>query len=369
MQRVYAGRKFRLMTATRSDSHEDDETFLRDISANLDMLESGGVLVTDGIRASFSRRHRIEGIATILRRRSDVRCHVVVDRATNAVVTLVFQRLHPDGYLSEEEMGVCFDLDCHALVPVSRVLSDPFTRISAEVRMRVLRSTGNRVDIFRGVQSHLVRTILGVLEEEGLRMLVEQDGFFHILRDVSDLAAAHANIVRAFLREGVGRDGVVDIEVVARYRGEHTQLASLWEALECYPDVLILLSRYTDSKAPFRIEDMEIAAYIHETTSTNLRAMLGDHMRFGTIAPEVMSRVTERVTQSISRSIEDSGHTGQSDDMQGNASFHAERLFRDPDLLYLIPRHNPTEVGFPVSPSPNRASFVSPTSIPDNAQF
>lgn len=59
---IWHAERFKFITSTRSDSHEDERTFLQDIWYNMQMLAPGGVLLSDGISESFTWLHRLESI-------------------------------------------------------------------------------------------------------------------------------------------------------------------------------------------------------------------------------------------------------------------------------------------------------------------
>jgi GMP synthase-like glutamine amidotransferase len=156
---------FLLMTGVRSDSHENNEEFEKDIKGNIDLLEPGGVLLTDGIRESHSRIYRFEAIRSALH--GEVRAEVVCDERTHNPVSVLIQKKHPrksGGYLSEEEKkemlreGVYF----RSLGQMERLRPD--LRIINTVRMQIARLAEGNVNVFNQqherVQEELDRTLI-----------------------------------------------------------------------------------------------------------------------------------------------------------------------------------------------------------------
>jgi len=89
--------RFKLITSTRSDSHEDERTFLRDMRDNMEKLAPGWVLLTDGINESFTWVHRLEGVIQVVEKYNNAQAqesekchlHVVFDTKKSGIQSVV----------------------------------------------------------------------------------------------------------------------------------------------------------------------------------------------------------------------------------------------------------------------------------------
>ncbi len=140
-----------LITAVRSDSHEDAETFTEDIRQNLRQLKKGGCLVSDGVRESYTRLYRFKEVLAVLEEREfkdKFKAEIVFDTQTNMPVSLFIQREHENGYFSSEEKKN-FMADGTFSTDLVSADSRVDLQLMQFVRSEILRITGDKESFFR----------------------------------------------------------------------------------------------------------------------------------------------------------------------------------------------------------------------------
>ena len=167
---VYWKQSVNLITATRSDSHENDTDFESDLRWNLEVLKPGWVLFTDGTRQSFSRIERFDIIQNIVQGRDDVEVTVVCDMLWNPVSCMI-QKKHPEGYLTEDEKYefISWEFQFRTL---TEILTDKKISIDRQLRREVL-ALGEWVDIFNGILPYFKKAVSGILDKNHPQKTIE----------------------------------------------------------------------------------------------------------------------------------------------------------------------------------------------------
>ncbi len=143
-----------LITAVRSDSHENDEEFARDIESNLDLLKPGGVLLTDGIRASYSRVYRFDQVKEIIdRKNGEYKAEIVMDKYTGEPISLFIQRRSDAGYLTDEDKVDCFD-ERAIFESLDEARQRPHVQILNTIRKNIMDVFGH-MEVFRELHASL----------------------------------------------------------------------------------------------------------------------------------------------------------------------------------------------------------------------
>jgi len=150
-----------IFSATRSDSHEDDETFKQDIKQNLQALTPWGILTTDGAKASLSRIYRFQEISQVIRELwiNNFKAEVVVDSVTRRPLSVFIQKKHPKWYLNQSEKKKFFDKNIE-FSTLEQTLARPYIKIVNKVRKKLFEITkvgeiDGTVDIFKKFQSQI----------------------------------------------------------------------------------------------------------------------------------------------------------------------------------------------------------------------
>jgi len=165
-----------LMTASRSDSHESDEDFQKDIEANLKLLKPGGCLLTDGIRASYSRVYRFQEIQDFIQGNPEYKAEVFIkqsdmhDKNDEPKVQLFIQRAHPDGFLTDEEKRG-FLADGVSVISLENALKHPHLRILNAGRRELMRRTANKIDYFKILQRTVSESAAEALSDKAAYFL------------------------------------------------------------------------------------------------------------------------------------------------------------------------------------------------------
>ncbi len=187
--------KVHVFSATRSDSHEDEETFYRDIKQNLNWLAPWWVLLTDGIKASFTHIYRFREIKKALKEcwEDNFNVDVVVDKETRLPISIFIQKKHPQWYLTPEEKYQFFDRGWE-FITLEEALSIPYVKVSNIVRRKVYDLTSvsqwdkKSVDIFEALQSNIRSDIDAVFLEVAMTKSSWNDYTQSILEAYKELA-------------------------------------------------------------------------------------------------------------------------------------------------------------------------------------
>lgn len=164
ISKIYKDNSCNLITATRSDSHENDRDFENDLRGNLDVLTPWWVIFTDGTRQSFSRIQRYDILQKVVWERDDVEVTVVCNMLWDPVSCMI-QKKHPQGYLSVEEkynfIGGEFQLKS-----LEEVLEDKKLSTDTSLRRKILQE-GWKVDVFNGILPHFKKAVNNILSTQG----------------------------------------------------------------------------------------------------------------------------------------------------------------------------------------------------------
>lgn len=167
---------FFLISGVRSDSHENDADFQKDIEQNLALLKPGGCIVTDGLRASYSRVYRFEEVAAAINKNPDFRAEVIVDTNSGEPKSLFIQRAHPTGFLSVSEKSrfLSDNMECRDMNAVSR---RPDLRALNVTRRRILAASNNNVHYFSKLHRQIGTRVAKLLSWEAVRGTPAEAGF------------------------------------------------------------------------------------------------------------------------------------------------------------------------------------------------
>lgn len=151
-----------IISATRSDSHLSNVQFEKDIRQNLEMLPPGGVLISDGIRQSYSNYFRIDQVQRVVEQLWKHKYKV--DYVVNAeweVLSVFIQRRHKTGYLKHEEKKVFFSEDV-VFQTSEEISEDPFFTTTQSIKRKVLRHVGGNSSVFERVdlESMMIREMV-----------------------------------------------------------------------------------------------------------------------------------------------------------------------------------------------------------------
>ena len=160
LNRHFEQRSMGVITAIRSDSHEDDATFEQDMNQTIALLAPGGIFMTDGHRASYSRVDRTPEVIRALARDPAAKCrgHVVVDPKTRKHQSIVIERQSEDGSWPTEN-------------------DEWKTVLQSNVELKPLADTWQKRDDLH-LQTHVRRTIASSLKATHGTL----DGFRHLIR-------------------------------------------------------------------------------------------------------------------------------------------------------------------------------------------
>ncbi len=179
LEKQFPAESFTLITATRSDSHESNEEFGKDIVGNLKLMEEGGVLLTDGIRQSGSRVYRFRQVQEAIGSSKDFRAEVIMHRETHEPLSILIQKRHPTavngGFLTDEQKQKFLRKDSY-LVPLPQAIERrPDLQILNDIRLRIIKLAGGNLQIFQ----QLHQTLLKELDVKLTSAAVGRSATFH----------------------------------------------------------------------------------------------------------------------------------------------------------------------------------------------
>lgn len=189
---------FLYIDASRSDSHETNDEFKKDIHRSLKLLAPGGVLLTEGIVASHDRTPRFQEIWEIfddnpaLKRQFNV--EVVLDEDTNHPKAIMIQKRHENGYLDENDKRQVFDSNVH-FASLEEVMDIEYWRIISRTRRKILKAVDYNRDIFIKLNDRLEHVLGDMFFEAALPNWYKQN-------HIDDLDRNKLNALRATLACG-----------------------------------------------------------------------------------------------------------------------------------------------------------------------
>lgn len=182
-------RKFLLISATRSDSHENDKQFEEDINKNLDMLQPWWCLLTDWVKESFSCVYRFNILTSILAKRwNEFKAEVIINSNNNNPKSILIQRRHPTKwYLTDEDKKKIFSQNI-IFDSLKNVASRPYIYVITKLRKKILELTHdwNEIDIFNEVQKYIKNKVEKVLLEYWIEKY-KNDYFIYIKETYNDI--------------------------------------------------------------------------------------------------------------------------------------------------------------------------------------
>ena len=177
---VFSHKKFGYMRALRSDSHEDDDEYERDMRGCLQMLADGGVIHADGHRASYNRIDRTDLLVRLLREYPEgtfaAYAIVLKDAGEDKSATAFWIQKSKQGqFLPADQLAKCLDLDKYDLVPLREYANRFLIRFESEVRKlyyRIFVETyeGNRWKAKQQFAHTLIAEQISLLKQAILRV-------------------------------------------------------------------------------------------------------------------------------------------------------------------------------------------------------
>lgn len=183
----------RLASATKSDSHEEATEFQEDLAGSLGLLAPGGVLLTDGLLHSYSRRVRIAQVMDAVenhcaRERCDVReFHIdaVIDSETGDPLSVLILRRHPDlGFFPLNRRQRCFQSHVTFTHP-NNLRHDSLIVVLNRMRRKMLDVAGGDVRIFQRLHTRLrheaEKALCRTVAEKWRERYVDQDYLMQVI--------------------------------------------------------------------------------------------------------------------------------------------------------------------------------------------
>jgi hypothetical protein len=166
-----------LITAIRSDSHEDDTNFKKDIAWNLKKLTAGWVLITDGVNESFSGRSRIHILQQMMVQRSDeYKAEAIYNPNTMKVCSVLIQRRSNTGYLTPKEKETLLaqwwkEEGIEANICIGLKIAADYASVFIEhtIREKIIASYKWRVEKLQWMHWKIPLLVKKVLEKAGMK--------------------------------------------------------------------------------------------------------------------------------------------------------------------------------------------------------
>lgn len=209
-----------LITATRSDSHENDEDFKKDIEWNIDSLLPWWCLLTDWGKQSFTEIHRFDIIEDIISKRPWYKAEIIYNKNQWRDYSVLIQKEHPNGYLTDVEKEDIF---------------------SSEVEFQDLSKTKNTP-----VNFLLNITRKTILE---LTKVSWEDFNVDIFGEIKEIEKEVIWVLNNTIHSALFSDFIEHISVL------HPWFFSVLEKIEKYPELYDLIERYSLDK---RYPDQEL---------------------------------------------------------------------------------------------------------------
>jgi len=308
-----------LISATRSDSHENDEQFEEDIYNNLKKLAPGWVITTDGMKASFSCIYRFHEITQALKKcgEDNFKAEVVVDTITRRAISVFIQKKYPKWYLTDDEKKSFFSTNIE-FETLGETLSRPYIKVVNKVRRNLLDITRveendeTSVDIFEKLQRDVKENTEAILIDVAVEAQFENDKETNQEPYICMILEFYNKIVE-FLKDKSVRPNSADalLEYITENREE------FWEdQYLCYDSVLIwLLREYRGQKIsddPY--EERLSALYIMHSSEENnietkddyikfLRQQIRDNKNTQVLSTNDIDEVAKRVSEKVEASL------------------------------------------------------------------
>ncbi len=177
-----------LMSAIRSDSHENAQSFGRDIRKNLACLKPGGVLLTDGNRQSYTRFSRLKEIQDALKGNSEFEARVICGNnlkgESGEILGVAIQRKHPnkDFFWDLDDEDKPFREDVKYLT-LEKAMNRVDQQLLDSTLGLVYRWAKEDMSVFRSLHEKIREAVKSVV----LEYMNEQGSLRDALEDVLDL--------------------------------------------------------------------------------------------------------------------------------------------------------------------------------------
>ncbi len=161
---LFPEQSFMLVTSVRSDSHVVTAESQQDVENTLKLLEPGGVYLSDGIRESFNRIIRAREILAAVQKDPELRAEAVMDSKTGELISVMVQRAHPEGYLTDDDKKRFLQEGAYTM-PLDEALQlRPALRIVDHTRRRIMKCGGvNREEDFKFYHPSIDYKLRGLL--------------------------------------------------------------------------------------------------------------------------------------------------------------------------------------------------------------
>lgn len=225
-----------LDSSARSDSHASNADFEKLIEARLKLLKPGGVLATDGIRASYSRIYRLPEIQAIASRLNpdptnpEFKIEIILEKLTQTPVSLFIQRKHPQGFLNNQEKAK-FAETGSTFADLNFVADRQDLQVLNEVRQKMLQLAGDIPTCFKAIQHRVEDRVIGILGHAALKEasalppseIQNLAGASHYEQQMYSYSLLRENKIRLTTRDQLSRTLQVISEMSEIIRGNSVQ--------------------------------------------------------------------------------------------------------------------------------------------------
>src|SRR5690606_20263023 len=161
----------------RSDSHLNDQDFIRCLRLDPSQLKGGGVYISDGVRQSYTRIMRMQKVAEFVSAlEGTFRAFAVVDRATQYPLSVFIEKgIYQNRayhFMPEGDLSAIFDFSKVELVPVQDVARRADIVVENAFRRRKLEKAKGNPDIFRYLKETRTK-LLQILKEKCAPLYLE----------------------------------------------------------------------------------------------------------------------------------------------------------------------------------------------------
>lgn len=163
MPAIFPPRSAMLLSACRSDSHEKEADFEKDIARNLDLLAPGGIIITDGIRGSYTRIDRFDEVQAAIKSKiesepdkNEYRAEIILDAKAQPIALLVQRRDENGEFLTRQEKDEILG-EKFKIRSLKSVAARPDLTIINNVRRKILDFAHDDVKVFEQLHE-VIRT-------------------------------------------------------------------------------------------------------------------------------------------------------------------------------------------------------------------
>jgi hypothetical protein len=158
--------KVDIISSTRGDSHLSNPGFQTHVEQSLGKLNPGGLLMSDGIRQSYSNYYRVDEVENALEKTGRDNFHTdYVLWANGEILSLLIQRRHPTGWFLSEEKKYKIYSDNVVFSDKENATKNALFMTTQEVKKWVLdemedASQFQSIDVEKMLVAELTRTLL-----------------------------------------------------------------------------------------------------------------------------------------------------------------------------------------------------------------